>query len=450
MPNSNLCVVAPCRLSPVDGVPGEAEVALWTVHGNGRSPADDAVIGTDERPSWPLTVGFGVQHLLAMFGATTLVPLMTGLPVATTLLLSGTGTLLFLFVTRNRVPSYLGASLAFVVPLSVATQQGGAGPAALLGGVLVVGLIVIAVGVAVKALGVRLLESAMPPVVTGAVVLMIGLSLAPQSVSAFQRKPVPAAITLGVVVLLTVLGRGLLSRLSVLLGVLAGWCYAGVSDRLDPRTLAALGDAPWFGLPDLIAPRVQLSVIPFVLPLAIVLVAEHVGHVKAVAAMTGRNLDSSVGDALIGGGLATTLAGSTGGAAMTTYSENIGVMAATRVYSTAACMVAALGAVLLSFSPKFAALVNTVPVGVLGGATLVLFGMLALIGVRIWMEARVDLSDPVNLSVLGTALIASVGGLTLSLGEIRVTGVVWGSVGIVLVYPMLRRLADVLSASRSG
>ncbi len=424
-------------------------MALWTVHSNGRRLADDAVVGTGERLSWPVTVGFGLQHLAAMFGATTLVPLLTGLPVSTTLLLSGVGTLLFLFVTRNRVPSYLGASLAFVVPLNAA-QQGGAGPAALLGGILVVGLVVVAVGIAVKALGVRLLESAMPPVVAGAVVMMIGLSLAPQSIAAFQRQPTAAAITLGTVVLATALGRGMFFRMSVLVGVLAGWGYAVLAERVAPGRLEALHDASWFGIPELIVPRVQLSVVPFLLPLTIVLVAEHVGHVKAVATLTGRNLDSSVGDALIGGGLATTLAGSAGGAATVTYSENIGVMAATRVYSTAACMVAAVGAVLLSFSPKFTALLNTVPVGVLGGATLVLFGMLALLGVRIWTEAGVDLSDPVNLSVLGTALVASVGGLTLSLGDVRVTGVVWGSVGIVLVHPVLRRVADALGRPRGG
>ncbi|MBB5155692.1 uracil-xanthine permease family protein [Saccharopolyspora phatthalungensis] len=425
-------------------------MALWTVHGNGRRPVPDAVVASGERLSWPLTVGFGLQHLLAMFGTTTLVPLLTGFPVTTTLLLSGLGTLLFLLLTRNRVPSYLGASVAFVVPLGAAADEAGASPSALLGGVMVVGLVVIAVGVAVKALGVRLLESAMPPVVTGAIVLMIGLSLAPQSVSSFDQQRLPAALTLGTVVLLTVISRGMAGRAAVLIGVLVGWSYAAVAGELAEERVQELAAAPWFGFPQLIAPQVHISVMPFVLPLVIVLVAEHVAHLKAVAAMSGRDLDPHVGDALIGGGLATALSGSAGGSALSSYAANIGVMAATRVYSTAACMVAALAAIVLSFSPKLGALINTIPLGVLGGATLVLFGLLALVGARIWLDARVDFADPVNLVVLGTAVIAGVGDLTLQVGELRVTGMVWGSVGIVLVYPLLRRLADARNAAQQS
>ncbi|TDD05916.1 nitrate reductase [Saccharopolyspora terrae] len=418
-------------------------MALWAVHGNGRRLLRDSVVSSEERLSWPLTIGFGVQHLLAMFGTTTLVPLLTGFPVATTLLLSGVGTLLFLVITRNRVPSYLGSSVAFVVPMSAAVGEVGAGPAALLGGIMVVGLVVLAFGVAVKALGVRLLETAMPPVVTGAIVLMIGLSLAPQSVSSFDQQRVPAALTLGTVVLLTVISRGMAGRAAVLIGVLVGWLYAAGMGQLVPERVAELAAAPWIGFPEMITPQVHVSVVPFVLPLAIVLVAEHVAHLKAVAAVSGRDLDPYVGDALIGGGLATMLSGSAGGSAVSSYAANIGVMAATRVYSTASCFVAALAAIVLSFSPKLAALINTVPMGVLGGATLVLFGMLALVGVRIWLDARVDFADPVNLAVLGTAVIAGVGDLTLSVGDLRITGLVWGSIGIVIVYPLLRNLADV-------
>lgn len=416
-------------------------MALWTASG-GRRLVSGSAVAAEERASWPLTMGFGVQHLLAMFGTTTLVPLLTGFPVATTLLLSGVGTLLFLVLTRGRVPAYLGASTAFVVPLTTAAGQGGVGPAALLGGIMVVGLLLLMVGVAVKALGVRLLESAMPPVVTGAVVLMIGLSLAPQSVSSFGNQPVAAALTLGVVVLLAVLCRGLAGRGAVLIGMLVGWGYAAVAGELDATRVAALADAPWLGLPQLIAPQLHNSVMPFVLPLVIVLVAEHIGHLKAVAEVSGRNLDPHAGDALIGGGLATALSGASGGSALGNHAANVGVLAATRVYSTAACAVAAGAAVVLSFSPKLAALIATIPLSVLGGATLVLFGMLAMIGVRIWSGARVDFTDPVNLVVIGTSIVAGVGDLTLSLGELRISGIVWGSVGIVFGYPLLRQLAD--------
>lgn len=417
-------------------------MALWTVHGNGRHLEDNAVVSSRERANWPLTVGFGVQHLLAMFGTTTLVPLLTGFPVSTTLLLSGAGTLLFLVLTRNRIPAYLGASVAFVVPLNTAVDQVGAKPGALLGGIMVVGLVVVAVGVAVKALGVRLLESALPPVVTGAIVLMVGLSLAPQSVSSFDQQPVPAGLTLLTVLLLIVFSRGLARRLSVLIAVLVGWAAAVVSDDINPQRIEELRAAPWFAAPQLMSPHLHLSVMPFVLPLVIVLVAEHLAYLKAVAEMSGRNLDPHAGDALISGGLAAALSGGVGGSALSSYPANIGVMAATRVYSTAACLVAALASIVLSFCPKFCALLNTIPLGVLGGATLVLFGLLAMVGVRIWMNAGVDFHDPVNLAVLGTAVIAGVGDLTLSVGELRITGLVWGSVGIVLVYPLLRSLAD--------
>ena len=423
-------------------------MALWTVHGTGR-PAADEVVGSGQRPSWPLTVGFGAQHLLAMLGSTLLVPALTGFPPMTTLLLSGAGTLAFLVITRNRVPSCVGASVAFVAPLGAASAKGGASPAALLGGIVVVGLVVIALGVAVKALGVRLLESAMPPVVTGSVVLLLGLSLAPSAARSFEEQPVPGLIALATAAVPMVFGRGVLARGSVLVAVLAGWVYAALAGDLDPAKVAELDRAPWFGAPEVVSPELSMTAVPFLLPMVIVLVAEQVGNLKAVAALTGRNLDSSVGDVLIGGGLATAASGASGGAALTTYSSNVGIMAVTRVYSTAACAVAGAAAVLLSFSPKLGALAGTVPPGVLGGASLVLFGVLALVGVRIWSENGVDFADPVNLAVVGTALVAGAGDLTIWIGALRVTGLVWGSVGTVLVHPLLRQVADAVRAQRA-
>jgi len=430
------------------GTVGEEVVALWTVHGNGRHLVDEAVVGSGERLSWPLTVGFGLQHLLAMFGTTALVPALTGFPASTTFLFSGAGTLLFLLITRNRVPGYLGASFGFVVPMAAAVDHGGAGPGALLGAIMIVGLVLVAVGIAVKALGVRLLESAMPPVVTGGIVLMLGLSLAGQAASAFHAQPVPAIVTLLVVLVATALSRGMLRRLAVLLGVVAGWACAALTGQVDQRSMDAVADADWFGAPQLLAPQMHLSAVPFVAPMVLVLVAELVGNVKAVAAMSGRNLDGQVGDALIGGGLANSLAGSGGGSALSSYAPNVGVMAAARVYSTAACVVAAVCAVLMAFCPKLHALIDTIPRGVLGGAMIVVVGVLALVGVRIWSEAGVDFADPVNLAVLGTALVSAVGDLTLSLGALRLTGLVWGSVGIVLLYPLLRSVADAVSDRR--
>ncbi|MEU7529855.1 solute carrier family 23 protein [Saccharothrix sp. NPDC042600] len=408
-------------------------MALWTVHGDGRTTDGDA-IAPEERLSWPLTIGFGAQHLAAMAGATILVPATTGLPVSTTLLFSGVGTLLFLLITRNRVPSYLGASFAFIAPLEAARSEG---VAAQLGGVVAAGLLVIILGVAVKALGVRLLESVMPPVVTGAVVILIGLNLSHRATDSFSEQPLPAVVTMGIILLCGVLGRRLFFRFSVLLGVVVGWVLGFV---LGVVNTDAVGDAAWVGLPDFHAPELRPSVTLLVLPVVIVLVAESVGHVKAVGGLTGRNLDGSVGDSIIANGLSTTLAGFGGGTGTTTYSENIGVMGVTKVYSTAAYAVTGMFAVLLAFSPKATAALATIPAGVVGGATLVLLGLISLVGVRIWMDNRVDLTNPGNALVGGAALVAGVGDLTLKLGDLELGGLVWGSLLVVILHPIMRWL----------
>ncbi|KAA0023683.1 nitrate reductase [Antrihabitans cavernicola] len=416
----------------------------WTVHGDGKTIGAGAVVAPDERLSWPRTIGIGMQHVIAMFGATLLVPTITGFPVTTTLLFSGVGTVLFLLITRGRIPSYLGSSFAFIAPLAASASDG---PAAQLGGVLAVGVVLTLVGIVVRVIGSRVLDAVMPPVVTGAVVALIGLNLAPAAVGSFEKQPLVAAITLLVILLVTVVGRGLLSRLAILVGAVTGWVFAAATGGLATERVYALRDAAWVGLPELRGPSFDLSVILLALPVVVVLVAENVGHVKAVAAMTGRQLDDMAGNALIADGLATTLAGAGGGSGTTTYAENIGVMAATRVYSTAAYWVAAITAIVLSFSPKFGALVFTIPDGVIGGATLVLYGLIGLLGVRIWMDANVDFADPVNLTVVAAALVAGIGDLTLHIGSVELGGIAWGSVGILVGYPIARALARWRSAS---
>jgi uracil-xanthine permease len=412
-------------------------VALWTVRGDGRRLDEGEMVGVDERLNWPLTVALGVQHVAAMFGATVLTPMLTGISPATTLLFSGVGTLLFLLLTRNRVPGYLGSSVAFVAPLAASK---GDGLAAELGGVLFAGVLVVCVGIAVKALGVRLLESVMPPVVSGAVIMLVGLSLAPNAAPGVAQQPGLAAVTVAVAGLCAVLSRGLLARTAVLLGVLAGWLVAQVTGCVSAAAWSAVARADWLGWPELRAPELRSSVMLLVLPAVIVLVAQNVAHVKAIGEVTGRNLDGNIGDALIAGGLATGLSGAGGGAGLTTYANNIGTMAVTRVYSTAAYVVAAMCAVGLSFSPKVTAVLNTIPAGVFGGATLVLCGAVAMLGVRLWVANRIDLTDPVNLVCGGTAVAAGVGDITIRLGAVTFDGIVWGSMLIVLGYPLLRTL----------
>ncbi|MBK4148376.1 uracil-xanthine permease family protein [Corynebacterium macginleyi] len=413
----------------------------WTVHGDGKKIAPGAVVAPEERLSWGRTIGIGMQHVVAMFGATLLVPTLTGFPVNTTLLFSGIGTILFLLITRNRLPSYLGSSFAFIAPLTASQQHGIAVQA---GSILVTGAVLVAVGIVVKAAGRRVLDAVMPPAVTGAIVALIGLNLAPNAAENFATQPLVAGITLLVILFATVAGRGMVARLSILIGVVVGWIFAALTGNVDEDANAAIDAAPWVGLPEFHAPEFHFSAIAVALPVLVVLIAENVGHVKAVSEMTNRDMDDLAGDALIADGLASSLAGGFGGSGTTTYAENIGVMAATRVYSTAAYWVAALTAILLAFVPKFGALIFTIPTGVLGGATLVLYGLIGMLGVRIWMENKVNFNNPVNLTAAAVALIAGIGNLTLTVGGVSLEGIAWGSVGIIIAYPIMRRLYETM------
>ncbi|MEQ7848219.1 uracil-xanthine permease family protein [Nocardioides kribbensis] len=402
----------------------------WTLHRDGRTVADDEIVRPEERLAWPLTIGLGAQHVVAMFGATFLVPLLTGFPPTTTLFFSGVGTLLFLLVTANRLPSYLGSSFAFIAPIQAATATGTLGNA--LFGVLAVGLTLALVGVVVLVTGTRWIEALMPPVVTGAIVALIGLNLSGAATSNFQLAPWTATITLAAVVVVAVGLRGLAARLSVLLGVAVGYVVAALAGAVD---LGPVRDAAWVGLPDFFAPEPSWSVLPAFLPVVLVLVAENVGHVRTVAHLTGdESLNRLTGRALLADGIATTLAGSAGGSGTTTYGENIGVMAATRVYSTAAYWVAGVVALVLSLSPKFGALVNTIPAGVLGGVTVALYGLIGVIGVKIWIDNRVDFSRPVNQLTAAVALVIGIGNLTLGGEDVLVTGIALGTVAALVVY----------------
>ncbi len=400
----------------------------------------------DERLSWPRTIGIGLQHVVAMFGATVLVPLLTGFPPATTILFSGIGTLVFLLVVGNRVPSYLGSSFAFIAPV-VAAQTTGGIPSALCG-IAAAGLVFFLIGLLVEHFGSRPIEILMPPVVTGAIVALIGLNLAPVARDSFAKQPGVAGVTLAAILLIGIAVRGFLGRLSIFLGVLIGYGCAAVLGDID---MSAVGNAAWLGLPQLQLPSFDLRAIILIVPVVIVLVAENTGHVKAVAAMTGRNLDRSLGRAYMGDGLATMLAGLGGGSGTTTYAENIGVMAATRVYSTAAYFVAAAAAILLGLCPRFGALVGTIPPGVLGGATTVLYGMIVILGARIWVEARVDFRDPVNLMTAAVAIIVGAANYTIHLGNYEFNGIALGSIGAIAVYQILRRIgpAAPVSADRT-
>ncbi|WP_127573758.1 uracil-xanthine permease family protein [Georgenia faecalis] len=409
---------------------------IWTVHGDGVRVGPGDVVAPGERLSWPRTIGIGAQHVVAMFGATFLVPLITGFPPSTTLFFSAIGTVLFLVITRNRLPSYLGSSFAFIAPIGAATAS--SGMSAALGGILVTGALLAVVGLVVHFAGARWIDVVMPPAVTGTIVALIGFNLAPEAWNNVQKGPVTSLVTIAAIVLVTVLFRGILGRLAILVGVLVGYLVAVLRGEVD---FAPIGEAAWIGLPEFTTPTFEPALLGLFLPVVFVLIAENVGHVKSVAAMTGQNLDDVTGRALFADGLATTLAGAGGGSGTTTYAENIGVMAATRVYSTAAYAVAAATALVLSLSPKFGEVINTIPGGVLGGAATVLYGMIGVLGARIWVQNRVDFSDPVNLTTAAIALVVGIANYTWVAGDMEFQGIALGTAAAIGVYHVMRAVS---------
>lgn len=408
----------------------------WRLHGDGRTITPGTVVAPDERLSWPRTVGIGVQHVMAMFGATVLVPALTGMPATTALLFSGLGTLLFLVITGNRLPSYLGSSFAFIAPLTAAAAIGGTGAA--LGGILVTGLLLTVIGVIVHRAGTGWIHALMPPAVMGTIVALIGLNLAGATTTAMQEVPVTTFGTALAVVLTAVTFRGLLGRLSILVGIVVGYVLALAQGQVD---FAAVGEAAWIGLPPFHGPELRWDLLPLFLPVVLVLVAENIGHVRTVGLMTKRDLDPLTGRALIADGLSTMLSGAGGGVGTTTYAENIGVMASSRVYSTAAYWVAGLTAIALAFLPKFGAAVATIPAGVAGGAGIILYGMIGMMGVRIWVQNRVDFSNTVNLMTAGAGLIIAIADPQLVVGGLVFGGITLGTVAALVVYHLMTAIA---------
>ena len=407
----------------------------WKLHGNGKSVKDGDVVKPGERLAWPLTIGVGVQHIAAMFGATFLVPIITGFPPSTTLFFSGVGTLIFLALTKNKVPSYLGSSFAFLAPIAAAMSNGGMAVA--LGGVVATGVILAVVGLVVNAVGIGWINWLLPPIVTGSIVMIIGLNLASAANNNFKQAPVTAIITLAAIALIGAVAKGFLGRISIFAGIVVGYAYAAFAGDINFDGVKA---AKWVAMPTFTTPTFETNAILLFIPVVLVLIAENVGHVKAVAAMTGKDLDKQMGNALFADGVATTLAGAGGGSGTTTYAENIGVMAATRIYSTAAYWVAGVGAILLSLSPKFGAILSATPAGVLGGVGVALYGMIGVLGAKIWIENKVDFGNSTNLFIAATTLIIGIADMTWMRGDYSFGGIINGTLVAVIGYQVLRAL----------
>lgn len=411
---------------------------------------EEGVVAPDERLPLGQTMVMGVQHAVAMFGATVLMPMLMGLDPNLAILMSGMGTLLFFFVTGGRVPSYLGSSAAFVGVVIAATGFNGQGInpnlSVALGGIIACGLVYTLTGLVVMKVGTRWIERMMPPVVTGAVVMAIGLNLAPIAVKSVSGSPFEswmAVITVLCIGVVAVFTRGMILRLLILVGLIAACLVyallANVFGLGKPVDFTLIHQAAWFGLPQMTSPTFNAQAMMLIAPVAVILVAENLGHLKAVAGMTGRNMDPYIGRAFVGDGLATMLSGSVGGSGVTTYAENIGVMAVTKVYSTLVFVAAAVMAMLLGFSPKFGALIHTIPAPVIGGASIVVFGLIAVAGARIWVQNHVDLSQNGNLIMVAVTLVLGAGDFALTLGGFTVGGIGTATFGAILLNALLSR-----------
>ncbi|MFB3827343.1 MAG: uracil-xanthine permease family protein [Bryobacteraceae bacterium] len=386
-------------------------------------------------------VPMGMQHVVAMFGATVLAPLLMGFNPQAALFFSGVGTLLFLLATGLKVPSYLGSSFAFIGPVLAVTGGNASNVPFAQCGIAGAAVLYFAAALITIRWGSRWIDCLMPPIVTGSVVALIGLNLAASAVTDAVNAELavnsPAQVPGLVVAVATFLtaalvplhARGFPRLLPILAGVMAGYLLAVLLGVMEPGSMARVRDAAWIGLPPFQAPAFSLHALLVIAPMFIVLVAENKGHIAAISSYMGRDLNPQLGRAYLGDALATLVSSLGGGTPQTTYAENMGVMAITRVFSTYNFIMAASIAILLGLCPKFGALIQTIPKPVLGGISLILYGLIALMGVRIWIDAKLDFSDHRNLVVAGASLVAATGmgvkGLTIA--GVNIAGIALGT-----------------------
>ena len=398
---------------------------------------DARPVGTNEYLPPAQSVVLGIQHAFAMFGAKVLAPFLMGFDPNLAILMSGICTILFFFITGGRVPSYLGSSFAFIGVVIAATGYAASGTGAVnanlavaAGGIMACGILYAVFGFIVMATGTQWIEKLMPPVVTGAVVMIIGLNLAPVTVKGVAGNDFNMWMSLLTVLCMgsiAVFTKGLLQRLLLLIGLLLAYlAYYLISNVMGYGVaidFAPIQQAAWFGIPTFYSPVFDVNAMLIIAPIALILVAENLGHIKAVSAMTGENLDPYIGKAFIADGIATTLSGSVGAPGMTTYGENIGVMAVTRVYSTIIFVIAGVFAVFLGLSPKFGAIIHTIPIAILTGASIVVFGLITIAGAKIWIENKVDFSKNKNLMVAAVTIILGTGDFALQFGGFNLGGI---------------------------
>lgn len=372
----------------------------------------------------------GFQHTLAMFGACILVPLLTGLSVSATLFAVGAGTLIFHFMTDRKVPAFLGSSFAFIGPLIIAGEQ--VGLRAAQGGIILAGLTYVIVGLLMEMAGPEKVKKVFPPVVTGPIIMVIGLGLAPVGIDMASGHWGVALITLGTAVVVNIWGKGMIKVLPIVIGLLAGYLGSLAFGLIDGTQVA---QANMVGVPGFTLPQFNATALLLVAPAAIVSIVEHFGDVLAIGSTIGKDIrkDPGIPRTFYGGGAATILSGFLGGPSLTTYGENVGVLALTRVYATFVVSMGAVWAIALSFIPKIEAAIHTIPTPVIGGISVLLYGMIAAVGVRTVVENKVNFTNSRNLIVASVILVLGVGGVSFQIGDIEFSSMVIAAVsGVVL------------------
>lgn len=376
----------------------------------------------------------GLQHTFAMFGATVLAPILMGFDPSLTILLSGIGTIIFFLITGGRVPSYLGASFAFIGAVIAVTGYSGVGlnpnMGVALGATVVCGIFYALMGLLVMKTGSKWMENLLPPVVAGSVIMIVGLNLAPGTIKSVAGNSFDTwmalitAMSIGAVAVFT---KGMLRRLLLLVGLIIAYILyfvlANIMGYGKPIDFAPVQAASWFGLPTLYQPEFRFDAILLILPIAFILIAENMAHFKVVSEMTGKNISPYMGRAFLADGVCTSMSGAVGGTGLTTYAENIGVMAATRIYSTVVFVVAGLFAILLGLSPKFGAIISTLPVAILTGTSMIVFGLIVMAGAKIWIENKVDFTQNGNIIVASLTIIMGAGNYSIYVGGLDLGGI---------------------------
>lgn len=412
------------------------------------------IIQVHERPPLGQSIPLSLQHLFAMFGSNVLVPILFHVDPSTILLMNGIGTLLYILMTKGKIPAFLGSSFAFLSPVFIVL--GSQGYNAALGGFLIVGLIFTLVALIIKVAGTRWIDVVFPPAAMGAIVSVIGLELVPTAANmagfiapagAADWSPDSTTVTVSVITLLvgligSVVFRGLLKVIPILIAIVVGYVLAAVLGLVHVGEV--VGAAPWFKLPTFYSPTFDAASILIIAPAALVVIAEHIGHLIVTGNIVGKDLskDPGLSRSLMGNGVSTMISSLVGSTPNTTYGENIGVLALSRVYSVWVIGGAAVLAVVLSFVGKLSALIQTIPTPVMGGVSLLLFGVIATSGVRMLVETKVDYSKPINLVLTTVVLVIGLSGATFKWGHFELKGMALATI-VTIVLSLFFKLLQI-------